>query len=111
MGNQGFVEPIHLLLNCMLRCITVIIYSSRSILYIIISSKNRRYMISDHLSSGLCSGCMMESAILLVISFPVEKFMHERKVVNYVLCAMKEVTLFSDDAKSKESAKQLMQLN
>jgi len=27
------------------------------------------------------------------------------------MCAMKEVTLFSDDAKSKESAKQLMQVN
>ena len=27
------------------------------------------------------------------------------------LCAMKEVTLFSDDAKSKESAKQLMQVS
>ena len=26
------------------------------------------------------------------------------------MCAMKEVTLFSDDAKSKESAKQLMQV-
>lgn len=27
------------------------------------------------------------------------------------MCAMKEVTLFSDDAKSKESAKQLMQVH
>ena len=27
------------------------------------------------------------------------------------MCAMKEVTLFSDDAKSKESAKQLMQVS
>lgn len=27
------------------------------------------------------------------------------------MCAMKEVTLFSDDAKSMESAKQLMQVN
>lgn len=26
------------------------------------------------------------------------------------MCAMKEVTLFSDDAKSRESAKQLMQV-
>lgn len=29
---------------------------------------------------------------------------------NGEMCAMKEVTLFSDDAKSKESAKQLMQV-
>lgn len=27
------------------------------------------------------------------------------------MCAMKEVTLFKDDAKSKENAKQLMQVN
>lgn len=27
------------------------------------------------------------------------------------MCAMKEVTLFSDDAKSRESAKQLMQVS
>lgn len=27
------------------------------------------------------------------------------------MCAMKEVTLFSDDAKSKESTKQLMQVS
>lgn len=45
----------------------------------------------------------MEDNFLIKLSFPCDSDTGE-------MCAMKEVTLFSDDPKSKESAKQLQQV-